>query len=282
MTTASTTPVPLPAEGIGKAFTARHSELGRLADFGGWYCACRGITDPPQAVRLVVVLGDYQAGLAVTSRTSDESASIGLADWITPIDVQPPADVAAAFEAGISLADEQADAGTDLLLLAQRGRGNSTPAAAIVGVLGSSDPATVTGRGLGIDDATWMQKAALVRDLMRSGRTWLGDPIGLLAAIAAPGSAFACGVLLQSAVRRTPVIIDGFPVAAAALVAHRLDFRAPRWWFAADCSAEPAHRMALERLDLTPLLELGIAREDGFSATIAAWVLRAALGAQAN
>ena len=53
------------------------------------------------------------------------------------------------------------------------------------------------------------------------------------------------GFLAQAAVRRTPVLLDGVVVTAAALVAERLAPGARQWWQAGHRSTEPAHTLAL-------------------------------------
>ena len=89
----------------------------------------------------------------------------------------------------------------------------------------------------------------------------------------------AAGVLLAAAARRTPVVLDGPATAAAALVAARLSFRAPDWWLAGTLSPDPAHQIALTRLSLEPVLDLGLRGEDGTGALLAVPVLRAAVSA---
>jgi len=182
----------------------------------------------------------------------------------------------AALMAGMALADEEVDAGADLLVLAAVGRGAGVPAAALVGLLTRNDASVVTSRGGSIDDALWMRRCAAVRDTIRRGRPVLGDYVELLATVGGADLAAATGVLLQSAARRTPVLLDGVVTAAAALVAQRIAFRAADWWLAAHRSPERAHDLALDRLALRPLLDLAIRVEDGTGALLAVPVLRAA------
>ncbi|HVQ18260.1 MAG TPA: nicotinate-nucleotide--dimethylbenzimidazole phosphoribosyltransferase, partial [Actinomycetes bacterium] len=94
-----------------------------------------------------------------------------------------------AFAAGVAIADEEIDAGADLLIPGDMGIANTTPAAALIGLLTNNDAAAVTGRGTGIDDAAWMRKVLAVRDAMRRGRGHLGDQIELLAKVS--GADFA-------------------------------------------------------------------------------------------
>jgi nicotinate-nucleotide--dimethylbenzimidazole phosphoribosyltransferase len=181
-----------------------------------------------------------------------------------------------AFEAGIAIADEEIDGGADLLIPGDMGIGNSTPAAAIIGLLSSRDAAAVTGRGTGIDDEAWMRKAAAVRDAMRRGRGIRSDQVRLLATVGGADFAAMTGFLLQSAVRRTPVILDGLVSGACALVAHRVAFRCAKWWQAGHRSVEPAHEFVLSRLQLEPLLDYQLRLGEGTGALLALPLVRAA------
>ena len=182
----------------------------------------------------------------------------------------------AALLLGAGVADELIDEGADLLIAGDMGIGNTTPAAALVGLLADVEPARVVGRGTGIDDATWMRKTAAVRDAMRRGRPLKGDPVTLLATCAGPDLAATTGFLLQAALRRTPVILDGVISCACALVAHRVAFRASQWWCASHLSTEPAAAAALDRLGLEPLLDLRMRLGEGSGALLALPLVSAA------
>jgi nicotinate-nucleotide--dimethylbenzimidazole phosphoribosyltransferase len=181
-----------------------------------------------------------------------------------------------AFAAGVAIADEEVDAGADLLIPGDMGIGNTTPAAVIVGLLDGIEPARVVGRGTGIDDATWMRKTAAVRDAMRRGRPLKGDPIALLAAVGGADIAAMTGFLVGAAARRTPVLLDGVVSLSAALVAHRIAFRSRDWWLAGHRSTEPAAHAALERLALVPLVDYGMRLGEGSGALVGLPVLHAA------
>lgn len=181
-----------------------------------------------------------------------------------------------AFRAGMAIADEEVDAGADLLIAGDMGIGNTTPAAALVGTLSALDAASVIGRGTGIDDAGWMRKCAAIRDAMRRGRPVLGDPIALLSRIGGADLAAMSGFLLQAAVRRTPVVLDGVISCACAVVAHSIAPRASEWWIAGHRSTEPAQAVALKRLALEPLLDMRLRLGEGTGALLALPLLQAA------
>ncbi|WHU48990.1 nicotinate-nucleotide--dimethylbenzimidazole phosphoribosyltransferase [Gordonia sp. L191] len=155
--------------------------------------------------------------------------------------------------AGRAIVDDLVDSGADLLIAGDMGIGNTTPAAIIIGTLARREPVEVVGRGTGIDDVGWMRKTAAIRDGMRRGRRHRSDPLALIAAVGGADLAAMAGFLAQAAVRRTPVILDGVVVTAAALIAVEMAPGATRWWLAGHRSVEPAHAIALEYLDLEPL-----------------------------
>ena len=170
-------------------------------------------------------------------------------------------------------------AGEVLGVVGESGAGKSITGAAIIGLLAPADLMSVVGRGTGIDDATWMRKAAAVRDAMRRGKPHKGATLELLATIGGPDIAVMVGLLLGAAARRTPVLLDGTVISAAALIAHRAAYKSRDWWQAAHRSTEPAHSAALGRLDLTPLLDLQMRLGEGTGALLAVPLVAAAAAA---
>ncbi|WP_071330180.1 nicotinate-nucleotide--dimethylbenzimidazole phosphoribosyltransferase [Streptomyces sampsonii] len=182
-----------------------------------------------------------------------------------------------AFRAGMAVADEEADAGTDLVVLGDLSVGGTTVAATLIAALCGTDASVVTGRGgLPVDDLAWMRKCAAIRDALRRARPVLGDQLELLAAVGGADLAALTGFLLQSAVRRTPVILDGVVTSAAALVAQRVAFRAPDWWVCGQVSGEPGQAKALDRLAMEPLLDQGVRVGEGLGALLALPLVQAA------
>ena len=254
---------------------------GVLGDLTTWLAAVQlqAVPTAPRRPHLVVVADELPprtAGLAAD--VSVEVAHLPRLGTVGSVDTDDACsreEALAAALAGVARADEEADAGTDLLLLALPAGDLAVPAATLIGLLTRSDASAVTATDL--DDVAWMQRCASTRDTMRRGRPLMSDHPALLAAVAGADLAFATGLLLQAAARRTPVLLDGPVSAAAALVAARLSFRAPGWWLAGGLSPDPAHALALGRLDLEPVLDLGLRGDDGTSALLAVPVLRAAV-----
>ena len=104
---------------------------------------------------------------------------------------------------GPHIADEEVDAGADLLIAGDMGIGNTTAATILIAALTDTEPVAVVGRGTGIDDAGWARKTAAVRDGLYRARRLRSDPIGLLRTCGGADLAAMAGFCAQAAVRRT-------------------------------------------------------------------------------
>lgn len=217
-----------------------------------------------RVVDLAIDAQETAAAVQADFKVRRGSGSIDTEDALTSEEAE------SAVLAGVRLADAEVDEGADLLVPVGLGVGASTAAATLVAALTGTEPVAVVGRGSAvdpIDDNTWMRKTAAVRDALRRARPVLSDPLELLRTSAGADLAALAGFLAQAAVRRTPVLLDGLVVSSAGLVAEELAPGARAWWVAADRGAEPAHALALEHLDLKPIVDLGIRRGDGLAAT---------------
>jgi len=81
------------------------------------------------------------------------------------------------------------------------------------------------------------------------------------------------GVILAAAAHRLPVIVDGFITGAAALLAAAACPSVRDYLIAAHSSVEIGHRVLLEHLALTPLLNLNLRLGEGTGAVMAMHLL---------
>jgi nicotinate-nucleotide--dimethylbenzimidazole phosphoribosyltransferase len=181
-----------------------------------------------------------------------------------------------AILAGAALADDAARAGADLFATGEMGIGNTTAASAITAAITGAPPDEVTGRGTGVDDATWRRKVDVVRRALAVNRPDPRDGLAVLAALGGFEIAGLAGVILAGAARRVPVVLDGFIATSAALVAVALAPAARHAVFAAHRSAEPGHAIALRHLGLEPYLDLGLRLGEGTGAALFVHLARAA------
>ena len=184
-----------------------------------------------------------------------------------------------AIDAGRQIADQEVDSGADLLIAGDMGIGNTTAATVLTAALTGIEPVAAVGYGTGIDDAGWARKTAAVRDALFRAAPAIADPVALLQRCGGADLAAMAGFCAQAAVRRTPLLLDGMAVTAAALIAERMAPGARLWWQAGHLSTEPAHALALAQLGLDPILDLRMRLGEGTGAAVALPVLRAAVAA---
>jgi len=158
----------------------------------------------------------------------------------------------------------------------EMGIGNSTSAATLVAALTGARPSEVTGRGTGLDDEGLTRKTSVVERALEVNRPGPGDPLGALAAVGGLEIAGMAGLMLGGASVGACVVADGFISSAAALVALTLCPQARAYVFVSHLSAEPGHRVALEALDLTPVLELDMRLGEGTGSALAIALMQAA------
>lgn len=291
--------------------------LGRLEQLGPWLSACQEQVPPRELkdVRLVVVAGEHgvavrrpevsalpetftrdafdaiRAGrspLLSAARSAGVSVSLIDANLSRPSgeidheDAMNSADLERHLRQGMSVADEEADQGTQLLLLGDLGRGLTTVSAAVIGSICGIEPVRVIGRGSGIGDDAWRVKIAAIRDAMYRVRDDRDNAERVLRKIGGPDLAVMTGLLAQAAVRRTPVLIDGVGAAAAALCAQMLAPGASDWWQVASAGKEPAVAVAHSALQAEPLLQVGLSTGQGAGTLMALPILRYAVDALAS
>jgi nicotinate-nucleotide--dimethylbenzimidazole phosphoribosyltransferase len=182
-----------------------------------------------------------------------------------------------ALESGAAIAHEEIAAGAQLLLSGDMGIGNTTPAAALIAAALGLPAVEVTGRGTGVDDRVLAHKVAVVDAAVDRVGSRVEDPVDMLAALGSADLACATGYLLAAADSGVPVLLDGLMSVACALTADRIEPGAAAWFAAGHRSTEPAQSLALAKLGLEPVLDLGLRLGEGSGAVAAVPVVRSAV-----
>jgi nicotinate-nucleotide--dimethylbenzimidazole phosphoribosyltransferase len=178
----------------------------------------------------------------------------------------------AAIARGAAIARETR---ADAVALGEMGIGNSSAAALLAARLLELPIEAVAGRGTGVDDVGLLHKRAVLARVL-GAHPEAHSPLAALAAFGGFEIAMLAGAALDCAARRVPVIVDGFIVTAAVLVAARLEPAVARHCVFAHRSAEPGHARLLEALGAEPLLDLGLRLGEGSGAALAVPLVRAA------
>lgn len=183
-------------------------------------------------------------------------------------------EVQAALERGASLIQEAIEKGCEIVALGEMGIGNTASAALIMHRLAPAPLADCVGRGSGHDDAGLARKVAILeRAAARSAAT---APLDVTAEFGGLEIAMMAGAIIGAASARVPVLVDGFIVSAAALLAIRLVPEAQDYCIFCHRSAEQGHRRLLATLDVEALLALDLRLGEGTGALLALPLVRAA------
>ena len=176
-----------------------------------------------------------------------------------------------ALETGRTLATDAVARGSNVLLLGEMGIGNTACAALLLHRRTGWPLTECVGRGTGLDDAALERKRRLLAEC--SGRCPRElSPVETLVEFGGFEIAMLTGVLLEVARHRCIVVVDGFAVSVAALLANEMDARVRAHCVFSHCSAETGHRKLLEHLQAQPLLDLRLRLGEGSGAALA-WPL---------
>jgi nicotinate-nucleotide--dimethylbenzimidazole phosphoribosyltransferase len=207
------------------------------------------------------------------NRPLDKKVAMGTADM-----TQGPAmtreEAAKSILAGIELVDREKD--LDILGTGDMGIGNTTPSAAITAVFTGRSVAEVTGRGTGVDDLGLAAKVAAIEKALAVNRPDPRDALDVLAKVGGFEIGGIAGLIIGGALRRAPVVIDGFISGAGALIASALAPSVRPYLIAAHQSVEVGHRYLLEHLGLNPILNLELRLGEGTGAALAIMICQAA------
>lgn len=182
-----------------------------------------------------------------------------------------------ALAAGAAVAREEVAAGAQLLLSGDMGIGNTTPASALVAAGLGLSAVEVTGTGTGIDADALRHKRQIVQEALDRVGDRVADPVETLTALGSADLAASTGYLVEAARLGVPVLLDGLMAVACGLTAERMAPGAAAWFAAGHRSTEPAQSLALDRLGLDPLLDLGLRLGEGSGAVAAVPVVRSAV-----
>jgi len=164
----------------------------------------------------------------------------------------------------------------NVLLLGEMGIGNTSVAALLLACLGGFDIGQCTGAGTGLDSAGIRHKTAVLRHcLVRHGAD--RSPLGVLASLGGFEIATMVGAVLQAALERRVVLVDGFIAGAAVLVAHALQAPVLQRCVFAHHSQERGHGLMLQHLGAEPLVDLGLRLGEGSGAALVWPLLQSAL-----
>ena len=157
------------------------------------------------------------------------------------------------------------------LLLGEMGIGNTSAAALLLARLAGLDVTDCTGAGTGLDADAVQRKIGILREVL-ARHPDARSPLDALAAFGGFEIATLVGAVLQAALERRVIVVDGFIASASVLVASALQPAVLQRCVFAHRSGERGHALMLAHLRAEPLLDLGLRLGEGSGAALA-WPL---------
>ncbi|MCY4033153.1 MAG: nicotinate-nucleotide--dimethylbenzimidazole phosphoribosyltransferase [Hyphomicrobiales bacterium] len=247
----------------------------------------KGVSAFPIEVTEQMVSNFASGGAAINQIASHH----GMALQVVPLDLETPtqdlsttaamseSECVDAFVAGMSALPDR----VDLLCVGEMGIGNTTAASALcAGLFGADgDDADVSrwvGPGTGVEgDALARKREVVAEAVALHGASARASALEGLRRLGGREFAAITGAVLQARLRHIPVVLDGFAATASAAVLSCLHEDGLAHCIAGHLSAEPAHRLLLERLGLKPLLDLGMRLGEASGAAVAVGLIRCAV-----
>ena len=245
----------------------------------------QGVSPYPPEVTGQMVGNFLNGGAAINAITT----SVGVSLDVVQLDLeQPTGDISVGSALSenellraLNTGAEAVGSDLDLLAVGEMGIGNTTVAAALSASCFGGRGRDWAGPGTGLDDEGVFLKAQVIDRALELHKSVSGAA-ARLASLGGRELAAIAGAVVAARHQRVPVIIDGYVASAAVaplfvdnpdIVAHCI---------AGHASAEPAHTKLLEKLNLAPLLDLGMRLGEGTGATLAVSILRAATATHNN
>ncbi|MGV7211610.1 nicotinate-nucleotide--dimethylbenzimidazole phosphoribosyltransferase [Oxalobacteraceae bacterium A2-2] len=179
----------------------------------------------------------------------------------------------AALAAGMALAGELDG---NVVGFGEMGIGNTTAAAALMHKLTGIPVAQCVGAGTGLSADGILHKQRVIEAAV-AHHAGIEAPLDVLATFGGLEIAMMAGAMLKAAERRMVLLIDGFIVTSALLVAARLQPSILDYCVFSHCSDESGHKQMLAALGATPLLQLGLRLGEGTGCALALPLLQAAV-----
>lgn len=263
-----------------------------LAVFAGDHgIAKAGVSPYPQTVTAQMVANFLAGGAAINVFTRQHNLTLHLVDTGVAADLphhpqlldykiaygtanfrwQPAMkteEMQQAIANGRRLAQQWAQSGCNLLGLGEMGIANTSSAAMLMHCLLDLPLADCVGRGSGHDEQGLDHKLKV----LQAARDYHGKPDDPLAALQLFGGfeiATMVGVMMEAAVNGMLLIIDGFIVSSALLVAQALCPHIHHACIFAHRGSEKGHTTMLTHLQGEPLLNLNLRLGEGSGAALA-------------
>lgn len=159
----------------------------------------------------------------------------------------------------------------NVLILGEMGIGNTSAASLLFSKLENIDIALCAGAGTGLDAEAINRKVQVLSEAL-DRHYQANDPIEVLSALGGFEIATMVGSIIKAAAENRVILVDGFIVSSAVLVASKIDGAVLDYCIFTHQSGEKGHVLMLDRLKAKPLIDLGLRLGEGSGAMLS-WPL---------
>ena len=156
------------------------------------------------------------------------------------------------------------------------GIGNTSSAAALTQRFTGLPVEDCVGKGTGLDDSGLEQKQNTIRQALEK-HAEIKEPQAVLSTFGGFEIAMMVGAMLESAVLKRIILIDGFIASAAFLAASRIVPEIKQYAVFTHKSNEQGHAEIIKYLEVEPLISLGMCLGEGTGAAVAFPILKSAV-----
>ncbi|HEV7230338.1 MAG TPA: nicotinate-nucleotide--dimethylbenzimidazole phosphoribosyltransferase [Bacteroidia bacterium] len=181
-----------------------------------------------------------------------------------------------AIQAGAKIVRDLHQQGSNIIGFGEMGIGNTASASALMSVICKKTVEECVGKGTGVDQAGLEKKKTVISQAiaLHGGSH---TPLDALRIFGGFEIAQMCGAMLQAAELGMVILVDGFISTAAFLVASEMEPAIKGYAIFCHQSGEQGHRVMLEYLKASSLLNLGMRLGEGTGSAVAYPVVKAAV-----
>ncbi|MDB5007492.1 MAG: nicotinate-nucleotide--dimethylbenzimidazole phosphoribosyltransferase [Mucilaginibacter sp.] len=180
------------------------------------------------------------------------------------------------IDKGANITNEIFSGGCNCIAFGEMGIGNTSSASMLMNYFTQINLEDCIGRGTGLDDKGLNKKIGL----LKSAAEYHGEITKwneIMQAFSGYEIAMMTGAMLQAAENKMIILLDGFIASTAYLAAFKLYPAIKDYVIACHLSDEKGHRLLLDYLSLSPLLNIGMRLGEGTGAAVAYPIIKAAV-----
>ncbi|BBE30715.1 nicotinate-nucleotide--dimethylbenzimidazole phosphoribosyltransferase [Tepiditoga spiralis] len=179
------------------------------------------------------------------------------------------------IEYGREIARHSIVNGVELAAIGDMGIGNTTTATAIACAFGIPLK-DIIDIGTVITNEQLNNKKRAVEKAIELHKPFK-DSIDVLSKVGSYCFGEMAGFLLECAENKIPVVLDGFPTTAAAMIAYKINPKIKNFIFAGHKSLVKGHSVILKSMELDPILDLNMRLGEGTGAVLSFSLIEAAI-----